>query len=650
MIRTGWHTILPVLAMMAASLAAYAATPESASTSKPAAPAGEAATSRPGGEGPSSADTSASDLTVGERGTMELHFHGADLRRVLQLLSTQSKANIIATPEVQGTVTADLYGVTFTEALEAVLKSGGFRYIRKGNFIHVMTQTQYDQIQTSEKQLSVKVFKLNYLTAADAKVLLANVLSKDGSVSVSPPTDVGVGADKTKTGGNALATEDVIIIRDYYENIERITEILKQLDARPEQVLIEATILRATLTDANALGVDFNLLAGVDFPGLGFTTEDYGQLIPPATPQGKTDTGGANFNTDFRSGLPPGGLNVGFIKNSVAIFIHAIESSNDIVVLANPKLLVMNKQHGEVIVGRRDGYLTSTVSETSTTQTVQFLETGTRLIVRPFVSTDGYVRMEIHPEDSNGSVDKTSNLPSEETTECTSNVLVQDGHTIVISGLFRERTSNGRSQIPVLGNIPIAGALFGSRNEETIREEVIILVTPHIIKHPVDDAVSEQFRDEVDRVRLGARQGLMFYGRDRLAQTYMGWARQNVSAGKSGQALWDINMALNLEPRMQEAQYLKERLTKEALWSTEASCTAVGYLVERMTLQELGEPVEKVMIPWRPADSMTLSPNIREALGIGPRSDLPLWKLGDPNIRPRDPADPPVTVPPPGGK
>src|SRR5690606_22423310 len=110
------------------------------------------------------------------------------------------------------------------------------------------------------------------------------------------------------------------------------------------------------------------------------------------------------------------------------------------------------------LVGREDGYLTTTTTDTTTVQTVQFLRTGTRLVFRPYIGDDGYIRLEVHPEDSDGQV--VAGLPSKTTTEVTTNVLVKDGHTVVIGGLFRESDSRTRSQVPGLGELPIVGALF----------------------------------------------------------------------------------------------------------------------------------------------------------------------------------------------
>jgi type IV pilus assembly protein PilQ len=582
-------------------------------------------------------------VSIDREGAVELHVQGADLRSVLQLLSTQSKTNIVATKAVTGTVTADLYGVTFVQALDAVLKSTGFRYAREDNFIYVMTEAEWKAWQADRVKMAVKVFKLSYITAADAQKLIAPAMSSDGTISVSPPAKAGIASSSDDAGGNDLAVEDVMVVKDYPENLEKVTAILRDVDVRPRQVLIEASIMAASLDEDNALGVDFNALAGVDFRSLSSTSTGLTGVTPGAVPAAQLDDAGATFRTDMLANFPPGGLTIGFISNNVAFFIRALESVTDTVVLANPKLLVMNKQRGEVLVGEKEGYLTTTITETAATQKVEFLETGTHLLIRPYIATDGYVRMEIHTKDSEGDVVITGELalPEESTTEVTSNVLVKDGHTIVIGGLFKETTTSGRSQIPLLGNLPVAGALFRMIDENTDRQEIIILLTPHIIKHPVDEVVSEQLKDDITRFRFGLRRGLMWFGRDRLANRHMRSARRHLAAGDREKALWNLNMALSVAPRMEEALRLKERLTKQAIWAEEARISNVGYVLQRMILQELGEPVEKVAVPYKPADGMKLRKQIRDALGIGPRPELPLEGPGET----RSPGQNPTTRP-----
>jgi len=554
----------------------------------------------------------------------EIHVQGADLRGVLQLLSTQGKRNIIATQEVKGSVTADLYGVTFEEALDAVMRSTGYVYEAKGEFIYVYTPKQYEALKQAERKTVVAVFKLSYLTAEDAQTLISPALSRDGMIALTPEAAAGIATSDTETGGNDLGTEDVLVVRDYEENVKQIGELLDKLDIKPEQVLIEATILRATLTEDNDLGIDFNVLCGVDFESLGSSNARL--TNPDGTVINQDGTRDFAFNSAFSNAVPAGGMTIGFLTNQVNVFIRALESVTDVTVVANPKLLVVNKQRGEVMIGNRDGYLTTTITETVATQTVQFLETGTRLVVRPYVGKDGYVRMEIHPEDSSGNVVPvgTAQLPRETTTEVTSNVMVRDGHTIVIGGLFRERTDNGRSQIPLAGNVPYLGTLFRSTNDATAREEVIVLVTPHIVRQEEDEQTSEQIRDDVERFRIGQRKGLRCWGRTPLSQTHMRWARAALAAGDRGKALWNIDMALSLQPRMEEAIRLKERLTQQAYWADTARISTVRYVIQQMIMQELGKPVERIVLPGKPRNVENVEPEVREAFGIGRRYEDPL--------------------------
>jgi len=220
-------------------------------------------------------------------------------------------------------------------------------------------------------------------------------------------------------------------------------------------------------------------------------------------------------------------------------------------------------------------------------------------------------------------------LPSETTTEVTSNVLVRDGHTIVIGGLFRERTSAGRSQVPVLGNVPYLGTLFRRTADDTTREEVIVLVTPHVVKQDLDEAKGQQIMEDVERLRIGQRKGLRWWGRERLAQSHIRWAKQELLAGDLEKAEWNIDMALSLEPRMIEAIELKEKITDKAYWSETAQFSVVKYLVERLIMNDLGKPYRWIIPPERPLDDMKLDPEVRDRLLIHPEPTDPVPGLSE---------------------
>jgi len=510
----------------------------------------------------------ASQVSVSDVGTVEIHVSDANLVEVLRMLSLQSQKNIVASKSVRGTVTANLYNVTIREALDAILKANGFGYREKGNFIYVYSEQELRELEKEERKTQVEVFRLYYTTAVNASALIKPALSTDGSVQTTPPAATGI--DNKDTGGDSHASEGILIVRDYPENLARVRQILKEIDRRPQQILIEATIVSARLTEDNALGVDFAVVGSVDFAGVTAAgIDNFNQLLTrDALGTSLPDRGVVGGSTGLTTGLPQNGLRVGVLGNNVAVFISALESVTDTTILANPKVLALNKQRGEVLVGREDGYLTTTVTESTTVQTVQFLQTGSKLVFRPFIGDDGYIRMEIQPEDSDGQV--VGGLPSKTTTQVTTNVLVKDGHTIVIGGLFRESSTRNRRQVPGLGNLPLLGYLFRNQQDATVREEIIILLTPHIVK---DDGayarVSEEQLREFEKMRVGVRRGMMPFGRERLAEAFYDRAVSELGRSEPNRkmALWFLDCATNLNPKFIEAINLKAQISGKEITS-----------------------------------------------------------------------------------
>ncbi len=327
-------------------------------------------------------------------------------------------------------------------------------------------------------------------------------------------------------------------------------------------------------------GVDFSSVGSTNsaaLTGNTFTPTTPGSTVTPsATPESTFANNGFNTVGTNIKGSNTAGLNVGIVYNNVAMFLNALESITDTNILANPKVLTVNKQPGVVIVGRKDGYVTSTSTSTTTVQTVEYLETGTRLLFRPFIGDDGYIRMEIHPEDSTGQVVVTQglSLPQKATTEVTTNVLVKDGHTIVIGGLFREDNNITKSQVPLLGDIPWAGALFRSQTDNSKRQEIILLLTPHIIKD--EEAYSEASKEQMksaDLLRVGLRQGMMPWGRDRLAEMAYTKAREetNLKYCDRERAMWYLDCATSLNPSFLEALQLKEQVSGKQIIESDGS-------------------------------------------------------------------------------
>jgi type IV pilus assembly protein PilQ len=523
-----------------------------------------------------STNLNTSVVNVGPDGTMDqVTFNDLDINTVLQFLAQRVQKNMVASREVKGNVTAALYNVTLEEALDAILTPLGLGYIEKGKFLYIYSEKEIEDMKKRDRKSINHIFHLHYITAADASILIKPLLSPTGQVALTPAAVVGIPDGQTDTGGNNYSTDDTLVINDYAENISDIDKAIQDLDVRPKQVLIESTILRASLTEDNAMGVDFLSLSGLDVSSLAsaaLTTStsgisSIGSLAGTTLANNNTQT---NVGTNFASQVPQGGLSVGFLSNNISVFLRALETATDATVVANPKILAVNKHRGEVFIGNHSGYITTTVSQTTSTQTVQFLDTGTKLIFRPFIGDDNYVRLEIHPEDSSGAV--TNGLPDSQSTEVTSNIMVKDGRTVVIGGLFREQTTSDRGQVPVIGNIPILGIPFRRTADDTQRTETIILMTPHIIN---DDtslyAESEKRQEDVTRMMLGNRKGLQPWGRDRLAQCWYEQAQNALEKGDRNQAIMFSDWALNSNPKLIEAIKLREELTNKRLHEADES-------------------------------------------------------------------------------
>jgi type II secretory pathway component GspD/PulD (secretin) len=428
-------------------------------------------------------------------------------------------------------------------------------------------------------RMTYKVFTLYYISAAEAMNLIAPVLSGAQGASIqgsSPSEAVGTTGESISAGsgaGDTMALNDTIVIADYPENIAEAEKMLKKLDVRPKQVLVEATILSATLTEGLELGVDLNFAAGVSLTGTTDTggTQDSvlgGVLdgsqtagLNPLQQAGALSAGTPIETTGFAN-VGGSGLKVGVSAGDFRAFITALETVTDTTILANPKILAVNKQLGQVYIGNKIGYTSQTTqTQTSTTQQVEFLDTGTKLSFRPYIGDDGYIRMVIHPKDSSGTL-KANDIPDEFSTELATNIMVKDGQTIVIGGLFRDVIVTSRSQIPLLGDLPLIGPLFRSTSDSTTRQEVIILLTPHIIDE-AKDTQSEARIDDIRRKRFGAKNELQWAGKARLAEDRYVMAARSYLEGDTEAALNALNYVLELRPSYLEAIRLKERIIAE---------------------------------------------------------------------------------------
>jgi len=477
------------------------------------------------------------------------------IRDALRFLAAKYQKNIVPSSKVDGLITVtSLYDVTFTEALSAIL-GHNFKYEQEGNFIRVYTTEEYKSIKEDKDRMTYKVFTLYYISATEAKRLILPVLSTAGKIESSTAAETGVPTSESisstsGSGGDDVALNDTLIVFDYPENIAKAEEVINSLDIRPKQVLIEATVLSVTLTDDTQFGIDWRTLKGA-VSGVSSITKDTADYVASAGAGQVSKTGGLIFAT---------------VAGDVGTFIEAVEEISDVTVLANPKILAVNKQLGQVYIGKKIAYQSqTTVSEGGTsTSEIAFLDTGTKLSFRPFIGNDGYIRLDIHPKDSSPTLRTvgSTTLPDETSAELVTNIIVKDGQTVVIGGLFRDKITSNETKIPLLGDLPVVGAAFKGTADKNERQEVMILLTPHIIEEP-QQAKGQDRAEDVSRFRAAAKDALNHIGRTRRAEDGYSQAVKYYLEDNKKAALEELTEVLKLRPGYLEALRLRDKIVGE---------------------------------------------------------------------------------------
>jgi len=399
-------------------------------------------------------------------GGLTIRIKNGEIRKVLEDLGRHAGLNLLISDKVTGTVSASLTDVDLEQALEAVLHSTGYEARTLNGFTYIGSPAELNAMETSRERLTTRVYRPDYVTAIELNTLIAPLLTESiGKSTITTSAENGIPASSTETGGDKYAGNEVLLVHDYPSVLLQIDEVVKRVDVRPRQVVIEAVILSVELNDSCELGIDFELLTG----------SNNARLVS-----------GAPLANLAQLQITPGQLSFGILDGDLGALVQALEQVGDTKVVAQPKLTCLNKQRAEILIGDQKGFVSTTQTETATTQTVEFLDVGTQLRIRPFISSDGIIRLEVHPELSTGEVRLVGNfaLPEKSTTQVTTNVMCADGATIILGGLIREDTSSNTSQIPGLGSIPLFGPLFQKQKEEVTRSEIVVLITPRIVPDP----------------------------------------------------------------------------------------------------------------------------------------------------------------------
>ena len=291
-----------------------------------------------------------------------------------------------------------------------------------------------------------------------------------------------------------FADRALFLVEDTPGFLRRVDALVERIDVPPTQILIEAKILEITLTDEDFFGLEWSKFFS-------------------------SDGGGGSFGTQGLNNPTSPGLFFDYATADIAATLNALTSQGRVRTLSTPKLLAAEGQEASVIIGDRRGYSVTTTINQVTTETIEFLESGVILRVTPTVDDEGQILMDIHPEVSTGVIDPLTGIPSQATTEVTTQMLVPNGQTIFVGGLIQHRVEESKQGVPVLGRIPVVGRLFSNRQNNKNNRETIVMITPRIISIPTpgyDEKDLEQIfdfeREQDGRVRELGSEMQFFFG------------------------------------------------------------------------------------------------------------------------------------------
>ena len=314
--------------------------------------------------------------------------------------------------------------------------------------------------------------------------------------TVSRTAKSGSGTDEFS--GNVEITPDeannAILFRANSRDYRKIYTVLKQLDIQPREVLINVLIAEVTLTNSTKYGVEWLLKgttgAGITLHGALDSTSGINRSIN--TPLGTDDgfTLGVYNASDFLQGL-----------------VYALGSDSDVNILSSPNILALDNKEATIEVGDEipmvTGTTTSATAGTTVTNTVQYRKTGVLLTVTPHINSSGLVKMDLTQEVSDvGDYVAAMNNYKFLTRKADTSLVVSDGQTVVIGGLMKSNKSNSQAGIPFLKDIPILGYLFGGISKSLQKTELIIMITPHVIKSKSDaDEITSEFSQKLEYLK-----------------------------------------------------------------------------------------------------------------------------------------------------
>ncbi|MBK6693176.1 MAG: type IV pilus secretin PilQ [Myxococcales bacterium] len=420
---------------------------------------------------------------------IDLDLKDADIHNILRLLADVGRVNIVTADDVQGNITIRMRNVPWDQALDVVLQAKGLGMVRQGNLIRVAPmftlQKERELKLTQQKQelelapLETRLIPVSYASADELQARAKDFLSPRGSLAVDTRTNV-------------------LIARDVAGNLNHIEELVRSLDTQTPQVLVEARIVEATSRYLRDVGIQWGGDAtfseatgnptGVAFPSrAGISGGNYDNLTPTAgLSPFQRNIPNPNFAVNLPATVGTGqggalGLSFGSIDNNfnLGVRLSAAEASGMLRIVSSPRILTLDNRDARISQGTLIPFSQVSAQGVQTT----FQEAKLQLLVKPHVTADGSVAMHVRINRDEPDFNQTSARgdPTILKREAETDLLVMDGHTAVIGGIFTRNTGRNLDQVPFFGDIPILGVLFQRRRASDSRNELVIFLTPRIV-------------------------------------------------------------------------------------------------------------------------------------------------------------------------
>ena len=385
-----------------------------------------------------------------ENDRVSIDVQGADIQTVLRSLADFGGRNIIAGPEVKGDVTVRLRSVPWQQAFDIILEANGFGWSKtEAGLIRVTTiknlQTESLERESSERKredllpLETRIFRLKFAKAEELELPLKSSLSNRGEI-------------KPEARSNSL------IVKDIDRNLDAMAKMVEELDYQTLEVEITARLVDVDSKYTRELGVDWTATNIDD----GDVTADGSVTAPIGNPVGEVHVGVMGTDADIN------------------VTLDMLASENKAEIISNPRITTLDNQPARILVGKKIPLI---VSDAAGNPITQLTTIGIQMTVTPHVNSNNTITMDLHPE--------VSDLSSQATvqggiiivtSEAATRVMVNDNETAVIGGLIRTNDSKLEEGVPILKDIPLFGNLFKSSNKTKESRELLILVTPRIVK------------------------------------------------------------------------------------------------------------------------------------------------------------------------